>query len=270
MNSSSSSSVTEASCARMRPLPVHPSRLLPHQQMHREGPVPRAPGEREPDFYERMTPRNQRLTQLYVFAAVASAVGLYLLVWSLGLIKSEKLFSEAAKTHLLASYEWAGYGLVVAALVATVLLSFANILRILSVESPLPEIYAAAATAAISALVVIFGIISYSTTVNAGAEDGIPYDVCTAPGADPWKRLPCNAASKKRLLVQLGGLICAGAAAILCFLLCVLHVSEFRNERSQGGLYVRTRGYTRLSLNPYEVQDEDEDVGAAGPSVHLK
>lgn len=83
--------------------------------MHREGPVPRAPGEREPDFYERMTPRNQRLTQLYVFSAVASALGLYLLVWSLGLIKSEKLFSDAAKTHLLAPYGWAGYGLVLAA-----------------------------------------------------------------------------------------------------------------------------------------------------------
>jgi hypothetical protein len=50
----------------------------------------------------------------------------------------------------------------------------------------------------------------------------------------------------------------------------VLHVSEFRNQRSQGGLYARARGYTRLSLNPYEIQDEDEDVGAAGPSVHLK
>lgn len=96
---------------------------------------------------------------------------------------------------------------------AAVLLSFANIIRIVSVESPLPEIFAAAATGAISTLLVVFGIISYSTTVNAGAEDGIPYDVCTAPGADPWKRLPCNDASRKRFLVQLGGLICAGAAA---------------------------------------------------------
>ncbi|KAL5347265.1 hypothetical protein ACLOAV_007574 [Pseudogymnoascus australis] len=199
-SSSSSSSITEspAARARMRPIPIHPSRLLPHQQMHREGPVPRAPGERELDFYERMTPRNQRLTQLYVFAAVASALGLWMLVSSLGLIKSEKLFSEAAKAHLLEPYGWAGYGLVVAAFVAAVLFSFANILRIVSVESPLPEFFAAAATAAISAVLVIFGIISYSTTVNAGALDGIPYDVCTAPGADPWKRLPCGAASKKR------------------------------------------------------------------------
>lgn len=77
--------------------------------------MPRAPGERELDFYERMTPRNQRLTQLYVFAAVASALGLWMLVSSLGLIKSEKLFSEAAKAHLLEPYGWAGYGLVVAA-----------------------------------------------------------------------------------------------------------------------------------------------------------
>jgi hypothetical protein len=50
-----------------------------------------------------------------------------------------------------------------------------------------------------------------------------------------------------------------------------MHVIEFRNERSQGGLYARSRGYRRLDLNPYEVQDEDEDVDvAAGPSVHLK
>ena len=99
----------------MRPIPIHPSRLLPHQQMYREGPVPRAPGERELDFYERMTPRNQRLTQLYVFAAVASAGGLWMLMSSLGLIRSEKLFSDAAKTHLLEPYGWAGYGLVIAA-----------------------------------------------------------------------------------------------------------------------------------------------------------
>jgi hypothetical protein len=52
-------------------------------------------------------------------------------------------------------------------------------------------------------------------------------------------------------------------------MLCVLHVSELRNRESQGGLYARTRGYTRLHLDPYEVQDEDEDVDA-GPSVHLK
>ena len=96
---------------------------------------------------------------------------------------------------------------------ATVLSSFANIIRIVSVESPLPEICAAISTGAFSALLVIFGIISYLTTVNAGSVDGIPYDVCRAPGADPWKRLPCNAASRKRFLAQLGGLICAGAAA---------------------------------------------------------
>lgn len=95
----------------------------------------------------------------------------------------------------------------------TVLLSIANILRIVSTESPFPEIYAAASTATISALLVIFGIMSYSITVNAGAEDGIPYDFCTAPGADPWKRLPCGAASQKRFLAQLGGLTCAGATA---------------------------------------------------------
>lgn len=77
--------------------------------------MPRAPGERELDFYERMTSRNQRLTQLYVFAAVASAGGLWMLVSSLGLIRSEKLFSDAAKTHLLEPYGWAGYGLVIAA-----------------------------------------------------------------------------------------------------------------------------------------------------------
>ncbi|KFY57380.1 hypothetical protein V497_05597 [Pseudogymnoascus sp. VKM F-4516 (FW-969)] len=237
--------------------------------MHREGPVPRAPGEREPDFYERMTPRNQRLTQLYVFSAVASALGLYLLVWSLGLIKSEKLFSDAAKTHLLAPYGWAGYGLVVAAFVTAVLLSFANIIRIVSVESPLPEIFAALSTGAVSVILIIFGIISYSTTVNAGAVEGIPYDACRAPGADPWKRLPCNGVNSKRFMVQMGGLICAGASAILCFLLSALHVNEARNEKALGGIYGRSRGYTRLHLDPYEVQDEDEDVGG-GPSVHLK
>lgn len=95
----------------------------------------------------------------------------------------------------------------------TVLFSFANVIRIVSVESPLPEIFAAASTGAVSALLVVFGIISYSTTVNAGAVDGNPYDVCTAPGADPWKRLPCGAASKKRFLTQLAGLVCAGATA---------------------------------------------------------
>lgn len=82
-----------------------------------------------------------------------------------------------------------------------------------SIESPLPEFLAALSTGAVSTLLVIFGIISYSITVNAGAEDGIPYDVCTAPGADPWKRLPCNAASKKRFLGQVGGLTCAGVTA---------------------------------------------------------
>lgn len=96
---------------------------------------------------------------------------------------------------------------------AAVLLSFANIIRMVSIESPLPEFFAALSTGVVSALLVIFGIISYSTTVNAGTKDGIPYDVCGAPGADPWKRLPCNDASKKRFLVQLGGLICAGASA---------------------------------------------------------
>lgn len=93
--------------------PIHPSRVIP-QQMLREGPVPREPGERELDFYERMTPRNQRLTQLHVFSMVAAAGGFALLVWSLGLIKTEKLFSDDAKTYLLAPYGWAGYGLVVA------------------------------------------------------------------------------------------------------------------------------------------------------------
>ncbi|KFY14080.1 hypothetical protein V492_02860 [Pseudogymnoascus sp. VKM F-4246] len=237
--------------------------------MHREGPVPRAPGERELDFYEKMTPRNQRLTQFYVIAFATSAGGLWMLAWSLGLIRSEKLFSVDAKEKLLVPYGWNGYGLIAAALVTAMGLSVANVLRIVNIELPLPEIYAAISTGAISALLVIFSIISYSTTVNAGSEEGVPYDVCRAPGADPWKRLPCNGASKKRFLVQLAGLTCAGATAILCLMLSVMHVSEFRNERSQGGIYARTRGYTRLHLNPYEVQDEDEDVGA-GPSVHLK
>ena len=66
------------------------------------------------DFYERMTPRNKRLTQLHVFSMVASAGGFALLLWSLALIKTEHLFSDDAKKHLLAPYGWAGYGLVVA------------------------------------------------------------------------------------------------------------------------------------------------------------
>lgn len=82
------------------------------QQMLREGPVPLAPGAREPDFYERMTPRNQRLTQLYSVATLFSAVAFIFLFWSLLLVKTERLFSEKAKEHLLVPYSSTGYGLV--------------------------------------------------------------------------------------------------------------------------------------------------------------
>jgi hypothetical protein len=84
------------------------------QQMLREGPIPRAPGEREPDFYERMTPRNKRLTQFYSVATLFSAVAFIFLFWSLLLIKMERLFTETAKEHLLAPYSSTGYGLVMA------------------------------------------------------------------------------------------------------------------------------------------------------------
>jgi hypothetical protein len=98
--------------------------------------------------------------------------------------------------------------------VTTILFGIANMSRIVTIESPLPETYAAAGSGAISCLLVIFGVISYSITVNIlNVSDGSPYDVCTAPGADPWKRLLCGAASQKRFLVQMGGLVCAGITA---------------------------------------------------------
>lgn len=82
--------------------------------MLREGPIYRAPGEREEDFYERMTPRNQRLTQLYSVSILFSAAAFALLLWSLMLIKTEKLFSDTAKQHLLQPYSSTGYGIVMA------------------------------------------------------------------------------------------------------------------------------------------------------------
>jgi hypothetical protein len=45
---------------------------------------------------------------------VAAAGGFALLLWSLALIKTEKLFSDDAKKNLLAPYGWSGYGLLVA------------------------------------------------------------------------------------------------------------------------------------------------------------
>lgn len=80
--------------------------------------------------------------------------------------------------------------------------------------SPLPEIYAALGNGLLSSAVAIFSFFSYSKTVSRDKlPDGSAYDPCTAPGADPWKRLPCSNASEKRFLAQMSGLACITISA---------------------------------------------------------
>jgi hypothetical protein len=65
---------------------------------------------REDDFFEKMTPRNKVLTQLYVVGILFSGLAIVFVLWSWGRIKTEALFSEAAKGHLLGPYGMGGYG----------------------------------------------------------------------------------------------------------------------------------------------------------------
>ena len=78
--------------------------------MSREGAVPRAPGERELDFYERLSSRNQRLFKLYGAATLTSVITLASVVYSGWNIHFSKLFSTAAKEVLLGVYGKSGYG----------------------------------------------------------------------------------------------------------------------------------------------------------------
>jgi hypothetical protein len=93
----------------------------------------------------------------------------------------------------------------------------ANISRIVNTEAPLPEIAAAVANGLLTSILAIFGLFSYSMTVYRDKFDdsdgASAYDPCTAPGADPWKRLPCGMAGEKLFMVQMVGLVCVGLSA---------------------------------------------------------
>lgn len=78
--------------------------------MSREGPVQRASGERELDFYERLTPRNQRLFKLYGAATLCSVITLASVVYSWWNIYFPRLFSAKAKEVMLGVYSMTGYG----------------------------------------------------------------------------------------------------------------------------------------------------------------
>ena len=87
-----------------------PSSRLPNQ-MSREGPRPRAPGEtRDPDFYERLTPRNQMLFKLYGATTLFGLVGFASVIYTAWNIHFMKIFSPKAKEVMLDVYGLNGYG----------------------------------------------------------------------------------------------------------------------------------------------------------------
>ena len=87
-----------------------PTSRLPNQ-MTREGPRPRAPGEtRDSDFYERLTPRNQKLFKFYGATALFGLIGFASVVYSAWNIHFMKIFSPKAKEVMMVVYELNGYG----------------------------------------------------------------------------------------------------------------------------------------------------------------
>lgn len=87
-----------------------PSSRMPNQ-MSREGPRPRAPGEtRDPDFYERLTPSNQKLFKLYGTTALFGLIGFASVIYTAWNIHFMKIFSPKAKEVMLDVYGLNGYG----------------------------------------------------------------------------------------------------------------------------------------------------------------
>lgn len=255
--------------ARMPPpnAPLLPRNNNPVQQMHREG---RLPGQRELDFYQKMTPENQRFTKLYTMALILNAATFAGMIYSWYLINWEPLFSSDAKRGLFFAFRMRGAGGLLLWAVVGVAWSLACFVWLHNNLEPLPSGYSRFADGVVGAglpVWVLLAIMALKRKWSAGSAYDEDWDPCTAPGADKWKQAPCGEVRGWVGLVQMLALAAAAGAFFCHAALVWLHQRKARDGSRHPLLH---KGYARLSqneLSPYEIHDDDQ---SAGPSGHFR
>lgn len=174
------------------PPPLLPRNNNPVQQMHREG---RLPGQRELDFYEKMTPENRRFTKLYTATLLLHAAAFGVVVYSWYLINWEPLFSDEAKKGLFAAFRMKGAGGLVLWNFMGALWSLACFVWLHNNLEPFPSLPSVITDVAVGAPLlvwVLMAVMALNRKWNGRSEYGEDWDPCTAAGADKWKQAPCG------------------------------------------------------------------------------